>query len=190
MMALESSIVPVPSEIVMPPAAFWAAQGKMSFWGVVAAGTLGSVFGSVLSYGFARVVGHRFLQRYGKYILLSEEKLAQSEAWVQGNGIFGVFIARLLPVLRHLISYPAGVFRMRFWPFCAVTALGAGLWCWVLAAFGREVLGESPELLNSPEDMVRAMKAKLIWFVLAILGFGVLYVIMKIQTQKLNAKNV
>jgi membrane protein DedA with SNARE-associated domain len=175
LMALESSIVPVPSEVVMPPAAFWAAQGKMSFWGVVAAGTFGSLFGSVVNYWAAQWLGKPLLDRYGKYFLLPPDKVALAENWVKQYGLVGIFVARLLPVVRHLISIPAGILRMPFKKFCLVTTLGAGIWCWILAWFGQVVIGNSPELLQSPEAMVSVMKAKLVWFVGAVVIFGILY---------------
>src|SRR3954451_13678007 len=81
LMAMESSIIPVPSEIVMPPAAFWAAQGRMSFAGVVIAGTAGSYFGSILSYWISGWVGQPLLHKYGKYFLLPPEKLTLAEKW-------------------------------------------------------------------------------------------------------------
>jgi membrane protein DedA with SNARE-associated domain len=178
LMALESSIVPVPSEVVMPPAAFWAAQGRMNLWGVIAAGTFGSWLGSAISYWVSRQVGLPFLERFGKYILMPPEKLHMAEAWVRRYGAMGIFLARLLPVVRHLISIPAGVLRMPFGAFSAYTLAGAGLWCAVLSWFGMKVLGDQPQLLQSPQAMVAAIKAKLIWFVAGALAFGVLYVAM------------
>src|SRR5689334_7476170 len=109
LMAMESSIIPVPSEVVLPPAAFWAAQGRMSLAGVILAGTAGSYFGSVLSYWAARWVGQQVLERYGKYFLMPPEKLRMAERWVNQFGFLGIFAARLFPVVRHLISMPAGV---------------------------------------------------------------------------------
>jgi membrane protein DedA with SNARE-associated domain len=178
LMALESSIVPVPSEVVMPPAAFWAAQGKMSLWGVILAGTAGSWFGSAASYWVSRWVGLPVLQRFGRYVLIGPDKLAVGEQWVVRWGIPGIFLARLLPVVRHLISIPAGLLRMPFLRFSVVTTAGAGLWCAVLSWFGQAVLGDQPQLLESPEQMVAVIKAKLVWFVAAVLGFGLLYVAM------------
>lgn len=175
LMALESTIVPVPSEIVMPPAAFWAAQGKMSFWGVVLAGTGGSLFGSVINYYVSRWIGEPFLRRYGKYMMLPEEKLEMARRWVTDYGVAGIFAARLLPVVRHLISIPAGILQMSIIPFCVATTVGAGLWCTVLAWFGQEVIGGNPELLQSPEAMMRVIKAKLLWFVVAVVLFTGLY---------------
>lgn len=182
LMAMESSIIPVPSEIVMPPAAFWAAQGRMDFSGVVLAGTAGSYFGSLVSYVISRKLGypvvHQFGRRYGKLFLLSEEKIKQGETWVRAHGVAGVFFARLLPVIRHLISIPAGVFRMPFIPFSVVTILGAGLWCFILAWFGREVIGNAPELLQSPELLISVMKTKVLWIVAGVAVFAALYGIM------------
>jgi membrane protein DedA with SNARE-associated domain len=178
LMALESSIVPVPSEVVMPPAAFWAAQGRMSLAGVILAGTAGSWFGSAASYWVSRWVGLPVLQRFGRYVLIGPDKLAIGEQWVVRWGIPGIFLARLLPVVRHLISIPAGLLRMPFLRFSVVTTAGAGLWCAVLSWFGQAVLGDQPQLLESPEQMVAVIKAKLVWFVAAVLGFGLLYVAM------------
>lgn len=175
LMAMESSIIPVPSEVVMPPAAFWAAQGKMSFWGVVFAGTAGSWFGSIISYLVAQWVGLPFIKRYGRYFLFSEQKILLAEKWVSQYGVPGIFVARLLPVVRHLISIPAGVFRMPVLKFSIVTTLGAFIWCTILSWFGQEVLGGNPELLNSPAEMVHVMKSKLHLFVGGVVVLAVLY---------------
>lgn len=183
-MALESTIVPVPSELVMPPAAYWAAQGQMSFWGVVAAGTAGSYVGSVINYFFFKAVGLPFVERYGRYLLLSVEKIKAAELWINRYGAFGVLLARFLPVIRHLISIPAGFFRMRFLDFSLATAIGAGLWCWVLAAFGEKTLGRHPDLLASPETMIAAVKQDLLSFVLAVVVITVLYVVFVLRKKR------
>ena len=179
LMAMESSIFPVPSEVVMPPAAFWAAQGKFSFWGVVLAGTAGSWFGSAVTYIVARVAGAPLVRRYGKWFLLGPDKVALAEGWIRDFGVAGVFVARLLPVVRHLISIPAGLFKMSFVPFSVVTTVGAFLWCTILSWFGEKVIGDRPELLDSPEALVSVMKERLIWFVGAVVVLGVLYIIVK-----------
>ncbi len=182
LMAMESSIIPVPSEIVMPPAAFWAAQGRMDFWGVILAGAAGSYVGSLIMYFVSRSLGlpvvHHLSRRYGKLFMISEDKLVVAEAWVKTHGVVGIFVARLLPVVRHLIGIPAGVFRMPFGAFSVATIVGAGLWCFVLAWFGREVIGGSPELLQSPEQLILVMKAKVIWIVAGVALFAVLYAAM------------
>lgn len=175
LMAMESTIIPVPSEIVMPPAAFWAAQGRMSFEGVILAGTLGSYVGSVINYWVSQWVGLPLLQRYGRYFLVSEEKLSLAHEWITQFGPMGIFTARLLPVVRHLISIPAGILQMPFGRFSLATTAGAGIWCAILAWFGREVIGGSPELLESPEALSRVIKAKLLWFVVGVFVFALLY---------------
>src|SRR5215213_10816312 len=133
LMAMESSIFPVPSEIVIPPAAFLAAQGELSFAGVVLAGTVGSYLGSAITYWVARAVGRPVVIRYGKYFFMSGEKLERAEAWLARYEAGGVFFARLLPVIRHLISIPAGIVRMNFAVFSAVTITGSAIWCYILA---------------------------------------------------------
>ena len=175
LMALESSIVPIPSEVVLPPAAFWASQGKMNFWGVVAAGTAGSYFGSVVSFYIARWVGGPVVAKYGKYFLLPPAKVNMAEAWVLRHGNAGIFVARLLPVIRHLISIPAGILKMNFLRFSIATIVGAFSWCLILSWFGQQVIGDSPELLNSPTEMVTVLKHKLIWFVSGVIILGVAY---------------
>src|SRR4051812_23203781 len=112
LMAMESSILPVPSEIVLPPAAFWAAQGRMSLAGVLLAGTAGSYVGSIVNYYVARWLGLPVIERYGKFAGISPQKLQAAQDWVKQYGTPGIFLARLLPVVRHLISIPAGVLRM------------------------------------------------------------------------------
>lgn len=175
-MAMESTILPVPSELVMPPAAYWAAQGHMNFWGVVAAGTFGSYFGSLISYVVCIRWGRKLLNRFGKYFFMAEAKLQATETLFLKYGAAGVFFARLLPVVRHLISLVAGVFKMPFRTFSIVTLVGAGLWCYLLSLWGQKIIGSHPELLNSPEDMVHAVKAEMLGFVSAIMIFVGLYI--------------
>lgn len=176
LMAMESTVLPVPSELVMPPAAYWAAQGQLNFWGVVAAGTFGSYFGSLASYLVCIRWGRKLLDRFGKYFFLAEAKLQATEILFLKYGSAGVFFARLLPVVRHLISLVAGVFKMPFRTFSLVTLAGAGLWCYLLSLWGQKIIGAHPELLNSPEAMVHAVKAEMIGFVVATLIFLGLYI--------------
>ncbi len=177
LMAAESSILPVPSEVVMPPAAYWAAQGRMTFWGVVLAGTAGSWFGSAVSYWLALWIGRPFVMRYGKYLLMPAAKVELAERWARERGLMGVFVSRLLPVVRHLISIPAGILRMRFLPFSIVTTVGAGIWCFILSWWGMQVLGDEPKLIEDPERMVAVLKDKMLWFVGAIVAMAVLFFI-------------
>jgi membrane protein DedA with SNARE-associated domain len=136
LMALESSLFPVPSELVMIPAGYLAAQGKLDPVLAVLCGALGSVIGASANYLLGRYVGRAFLLRWGKYLLIDAEKYHEAEALFTRNAYAATFIGRLLPVVRHLISLPAGVFAMAWTPFLLITAAGAALWCAVLVALG------------------------------------------------------
>lgn len=137
LMAAESSILPVPSEFVIPPAAYLAhTRGTFSLVGIVIAGTLGSWVGASTMYWFARLVGRPLLMRYGRYVLITPDKIERAEAWARHYGGMGVFISRILPVIRHLIGIPAGVVRVNYWKFSLATIAGSALWCSVLVWLG------------------------------------------------------
>jgi membrane protein DedA with SNARE-associated domain len=172
MMAMESTIVPIPSELVMPPAGYWAAQGQMSLPGVILAGGLGSTFGSTLCYALTATLGRAFLDRYGRYVLLPPDKVTLAEQWLGAYATGGVFLARLLPVVRHLIGFAAGLVRMPMSSFLGVTFVGSTLWCGILAVFGAHTIGQRPDLLDDPTAMVDAVKDNLLWFVLMVVGLG------------------
>ena len=176
MMAVESTVFPLPSEVVIPPAAYWAQQGKFHFWGVVLAATLGSWAGAAISYWVARVVGRPLILKYGKYVLVPEKKWLLAEQWIQHYSAGGVFFARLLPVVRHLVSLPAGAARMNFTVFSITTLLGSFAWSTVLAWFGARVLADEPRLLQDPAALSHVLQAKLLWFVAAAAVMLVLYV--------------
>lgn len=176
LMAMESSIFPVPSEIVIPPAAFLAAQGKLSWAGVVIAGTVGSYLGAAITYWVSRLVGRPLIVRYGRLFLLSPQKLEDSERWLARYEASGVFFARLLPVVRHLISIPAGLVRMNFYTFSVVTIIGSGLWCWILAYLGGLAYQRQPDLLSNPDALIHFIKAQSWWIVVLAAAFAVLYI--------------
>lgn len=175
LMAIESTVVPIPSEVIIPPAAYWASQGQMNFWGVVLAGMLGSYAGSSLSYFVAQKVGRPLILRFGKYFLVTPEKLAFAESWVRQYAMTGIFLARMLPVVRHLVSIPAGVLKVNFFRFSLATLAGSGLWCLVIAWFGAKVIGDQPSLLQDPAVLVHVLKSKLIYFAGFVLVMGGLY---------------
>jgi membrane protein DedA with SNARE-associated domain len=177
LMAMESSIFPVPSEIVIPPAAFLAAQGKLSFTGVVLAGTLGSYLGAAITYWVSRLIGRPLIVRYGRFVFINRKKLEQAEHWLNRYEAGGVFFARLLPVVRHLISIPAGIVRMNFKVFSFVTIVGSGIWCWILAYLGAKAYRLEPELLSDPEKMIHFIKTQSYWIVLIVVLFAVLYLL-------------
>jgi membrane protein DedA with SNARE-associated domain len=147
LMALESTIVPIPSEVIIPPAAYLAhTQGQLSFVGVVLAGTAGSWLGASVMYWAARLLGRPVITRFGRYVGIGQAKLDMAEHWCTHYGPPGVFLSRLLPVIRHLIGIPTGILRMDFRRYVLATVAGSLLWCTVLAWLGTTV-GRHPELL-------------------------------------------
>lgn len=186
LMAIESTVFPLPSEVVVPPAAYWATQGRMHFWGVVLAATIGSWVGSALSYWVARAVGRPLILRYGKYVFVPEKKWHLAEEWINRYSAAGIFFARLLPVVRHLVSLPAGAARMPFGIFTTMTLLGSAVWSTVLAWFGAKVLGEEPRLLEDPEALSHVLKDKLLWFVAAAAVLFALYLAVDLIGRRLK----
>ncbi len=185
LMAMESSIFPVPSEVVIPPAAFLAAQGHLDFTWVVVAGTVGSYLGSAITYWVSLAVGRPLVVRFGRFFFLSAEKLDRAEIWLARYEAGGVFFARLLPVIRHLISIPAGIVRMNFALFSAVTITGSAIWCYILAHLGRRAYTLRPDLISNPEAMVAFIKSQSLWIVLLIVVFAALYlVVMRLSARK------
>ena len=182
LMAMESSIIPIPSEIVIPPAAYWASQGRYSMAGVVLAGTLGSYIGATTMYWVARWVGRPLMLRYGRYIFCPEHKLLRAERWLARYEVGGVFFARLIPVVRHLIGIPAGIVRMHFGVYSAVTIIGSALWCVVLAWFGSEVLGDHPDLMQDPARLAQVLGERSILIGSFAVALCVLYVVVMLLT--------
>jgi membrane protein DedA with SNARE-associated domain len=137
LMAIESSVVPLPSELVIPPAAYLAhTQGRMSVAGVIIAGALGSWAGATVMYWASRLAGRPLVMHYGRIILIPPEKVAAAERWAARYGAFGIFFSRLLPVVRHLIGIPAGIVRIDFRLYSLYTLAGSTVWCSVLAWIG------------------------------------------------------
>ena len=190
LMAIESTVFPLPSEVVIPPAAYWAEQGRFHFWGVVIAATLGSWAGSALSYWVARSLGRPLIIRYGKYVLVPEKKWELAENWIDRYSWGGVFFARLLPVVRHLVSLPAGAARMPFGRFSAMTLAGSFVWSTVLAWFGAKVLSQEPRLLDDPAALSHVLQAKLLWFVAAAAALLALYVVVDVLGRRMKRERV
>jgi membrane protein DedA with SNARE-associated domain len=136
LMALESSFFPFPSEVVIPPAAYLAASGKMNIAIVILCGTLGSLLGAVFNYWLALKFGRPFFEKHGRYLLVSRRSLERADRFFERHGHISTFVGRLLPGIRQYISLPAGLARMNMFTFCAATILGAGIWVIVLAALG------------------------------------------------------
>jgi membrane protein DedA with SNARE-associated domain len=149
LMAMESSVVPLPSEVVIPAAAHWSYTHQIALGlpGIIIAATIGSWLGASLMYWAARFAGRPLLLRYGRYVLISPAKIEGAERWATHYGSMGIFISRLLPVVRHLIGLPAGVVRMNYKLFSLFTLLGSGIWCAVLCYVGIK-MGQDEQLMK------------------------------------------
>lgn len=149
LMALESMIFPLPSEAVMPFAGFLIAQKKFTWTGVIFFSTLGSIFGSWISYWAGYYGGRPAILQFGKYLLLDKHHLEISENYFNKKGDITIFISRFIPVVRHLISIPAGIAKMNFWKFSLYTFVGAGMWNGFLAWVGFKLNDHWDNLLKS-----------------------------------------
>jgi membrane protein DedA with SNARE-associated domain len=169
LMAMESSVIPIPSEIVMPPAGYLAQQGQMNMFVAILCGTLGSLVGAYANYFAAHYLGRPLLLKYGKYVWITEDKFAKVERYFKAHGEISTFIGRLLPVVRHLISLPAGLAGMNHVKFSLYTLLGAGIWVTVLTVIGY-VIGANASLIE------RYSHQALIGVVIASIAIIVVYV--------------
>jgi membrane protein DedA with SNARE-associated domain len=177
LMAMASSPLPVPAEVVIPPAAFLAAQGKLSFAGVIVAGTVGSYLGALLMYWISRWIGRPLVLRFGRFVLLTPKKLEEAEHWLGRYEAGGVFFARILPIVRHLISIPAGIVRMPLMTFSVVTIAGSATACAILAYLGDQAYRRQPDLLSNPEALVHFIKGQSHWVLLVVIIFAMLYLL-------------
>jgi len=147
MMAIESSFIPFPSEIVLVPAGYLASQGQMSVTYIMISAICGSIIGALVNYYLAFTLGRKFLLRYGKYFFISHEALQKMERYFKKHGHISTFTGRLIPGIRQLISIPAGLAKMNLLEFSVFTTLGAGIWALVLTLLGY-FIGENQELIK------------------------------------------
>ena len=183
LMALESACIPVPSEIIMPLAGWMLIQAKslnVAFTLVAGAyGALGNTIGSAVAYGVGMWGGRPFLERFGKYILISRHDLEQADRWFTKRGNGSIFVSRLLPVVRTFISLPAGIARMKFIPFLVYTFIGSFIWSTGLA-YGGYKLGEHWEQLR---DIMRPFDPLVIAIVVILMA---LYIYRHIRHAKIT----
>jgi membrane protein DedA with SNARE-associated domain len=177
LMAMGSTPLPVPAEVVVPPAAFLAAQGKLSFVGVIIASTAGAYLGAAAMYWISLWLGRPLVLRFGRFFLLPPKRLEEAEHWLARYETGGVFFARLLPGVRHLISIPAGIVRMKFSTFSYVTIAGSAISCMILVFIGERAHAAEPELLSDPDGLVRFVRGQSRWIILGVLVFGALYIL-------------
>lgn len=147
LMGLESANVPIPSEIIMPFGGFLAAQGRLDLHLAALAGAFGCLWGSLLSYWLGARFGRPFLEKHGRWLLISPKQLALGDRLFTKYGPAVSFFSRLLPVVRTFISFVAGIWKVRLGPFAALTFLGSWIWSYVLAYVGFK-LGEHWEVLR------------------------------------------
>lgn len=147
LMFLESTVFPIPSEVVMIPAGYLAYKGEMNIYIVILLGILGSLGGALFNYYFALKFGRTFLLKYGKYFFVSHESIEKTEKFFKNHGHISTFSGRLIPGLRHYISLPAGLAKMNLFVFCLYTSLGAALWVTILTVLGY-YLGDNQELIK------------------------------------------
>lgn len=169
LMAMESSVFPVPSELVMPPAGYLAHRGEMNLWLAILIGTLGSLAGAYANYYAAHWLGRPLILKYGKYVWITEEKFAKVETFFHKHGEISTFIGRLLPVVRHLISLPAGLAGMHHGKFAFYTTAGAFFWVTILTWIGY-FIGQNQELI------MRYSHQALIWVILFSIALVAVYV--------------
>lgn len=169
LMAVESSIVPLPSELVIPPAAHLAhTQGKFTPTGIIIAGALGSWIGAAVMYWAARWAGRPLVLRYGRYVFIPPHKVEMAERWAAQFGSAGIFVSRLLPVVRHLIGIPAGIVQMDFKKYSLYTIIGSALWCGVLYWLG-VVAGQDEKLMQGQLHRIT------FWLIGIAAALGIIY---------------
>ena len=176
-MAVESSFIPFPSEIIVPPAAYLAQQGGMNIFLVIFAGIIGSLLGALINYFLAFTLGRKVIyglakHRFAKILLLNEEKLAKAEKYFLKYGNSSTFICRFVPGVRQLVSIPAGFSKMNFKSFIFYTSLGSGIWVLILSALGW-FFGANQEAL------ARYYKEISLFFVFVFFAFIIFIIIRK-----------
>lgn len=147
LMAIESAMIPLPSEVIMPFSGYLASEGRFSLLGLALAGASGNLAGSWVAYYIGKWGGYPFLEKYGRYVLISPKDIKMAESWFERYGEATAFFSRLLPVVRTFISFPAGVARMNIWRFSFFTFLGALPFSYLLAYIGYK-MGENWESLS------------------------------------------
>ena len=182
LMLLESTVVPVPSEFVVTPAAYHAASGQLDVWLVILFATIGADLGASINYVVALYVGRPVIYKFanskwGKMCLLNQKKVEKSEQYFDNHGVVATLTGRLIPGIRHLISIPAGLARMTYWKFLLYTTIGAGLWHAILAAMGWYLATIVPE--DQLEDTIKEYNHYIVIVILALVALAILYFVIK-----------
>ena len=182
LMLLESTVIPVPSELVVAPASYHAASGHLNVFLVVLFATIGADIGASINYFVALYVGRPVIykfanSRWGKMCLLNQEKVEKSERYFDDHGIAATLTGRLIPGIRHLISLPAGLARMHYWKFLLYTTIGAGAWHGILAAMGWYLHAIVPE--DQLEQTIKEYNHYIVGIILALVALAIAYFVAK-----------
>lgn len=187
LMILENSIVPLPAELIVAPAAYNAATGKLSFWLIILCTTFGSTIGAIINYCISRIFGRELIYRFvgcrwGKIMMLDQTKLKQAEEYFLKRGRSATFIGRLLPVGRQLISIPAGLAKMPILSFIFYTTIGSAIWNTLLASIGYYMASIIPPHLLGETINQYSIEISVIFVLICI----VYYIVQKKLTKKRN----
>lgn len=187
LMLLESTVVPVPSELVVAPAAYHAAGGGLNVFLVVLVATIGAAIGASINYVVALYVGRPVIYKFanskwGKMCLLNQEKVEKSERYFDNHGVAATLTGRLIPGIRHLISIPAGLARMNYWKFLLYTTIGAGVWHSILALLGWYLHSVVPE--DQLEATIEKYNHYIVLGIIAIVALAVVYFVVKHYRKK------
>lgn len=191
LMLLESTVIPVPSELVVAPAAYHAAAGNIDIWLVILFSTLGADAGASINYVAGWLLGRPVIWRFadsklGKLCMLSHEKIEKSEAYFNNHGLVATITGRLIPGIRHLISIPAGLAKMKYWKFLLYTTIGAGAWNCILAALGWYLHTIVPE--DQLHDKILEYGEYIKLTVIGLVAIAVVYFVAKWYLKKRNRK--
>ena len=182
LMLLESTVIPVPSELVIAPAAYHSAAGNMHVWLVILFGALGADIGATINYIAGYYLGRPIIYKFansrvGHLCLLNQEKVERSEKYFNDHGMVATITGRLIPGIRHLISIPAGLAKMKYWQFILYTTLGAGVWNCILAALGWYLHSFVPE--EQLEDKILEYGEYIKFVILLLVGIAFVYFLTK-----------
>ena len=189
LMLLESTVIPVPSELVVSPAAYHAASGELNVFLVVLFATIGADIGASINYFVALYVGRPVIYKFanskwGKMCLLNQEKVEKSERYFDNHGVVATLTGRLIPGIRHLISIPAGLARMTYWKFLLYTTIGAGAWHTILAALGWYLHTIVPE--DQLETTIKQYNHYIVIAIVALVILAIVYFVIKSRLKKKN----
>ncbi len=187
LMLLESTVVPVPSELVVSPAAYHAAGGNLNVWLVILFATIGADLGASINYAAGYWLGRPIIYRFansrlGHLCLLNQEKVEKSEHYFNDHGAVATITGRLLIGIRHLISIPAGLAKMNYWRFLLSTTIGAGVWHAILAALGWYLHSIVPE--SELNDRIVEYGDYIKWTIIALVIAGIVFFVVRKYVKK------